>query len=521
MEEDTRERLSNTSLDAPKRPPPSWLNSSMFASSSSTTSHPLMPNETASNKEDEITVAPLDEDSHSKMARQVKEAKERQQRRSIPTPVISPPEKPKAAPKKSTSQEPQEWGPRIQRAARTAPRSTPTSNATSPSGSQPPSSAFQRGLPLERRVALFQMELGRKRIQLSDLRALAMDGIPDVDNLRATTWKLLLGYLPPNRECWAAELAKKRAEYATFKEELIINPSEVARRKEEAEAAEREHLAHAGQFASDWLPLQRQDVAVEDHPLSMGPTSVWHRFFQARARFPPHPAPLFFFWDTEMVEQIDRDVKRTHPDLSFFNGQDAASLQTQEAMRRVLFIFAKLNPGIRYVQGMNEVLAPLLYVFASDSNPSHAAHAEADGFFAFVALLGDFRDNFCQQLDDSSVGIRATIAALDELLRAHDHQLWRHLHFTAKVNPQFYAFRWITLLLTQEFNFADILRLWDSLLSNTDGPMEILLRVCCSMLVCLRARLLAGDFTTDLKLLQNYPPTDIGVILQTAEQFKS
>lgn len=29
-------------------------------------------------------------------------------------------------------------------------------------------------------------------------------------------------------------------------------------------------------------------------------------------------------------------------------------------------IFAKLNPGIRYVQGMNEVLAPIFYVFKND-----------------------------------------------------------------------------------------------------------------------------------------------------------
>jgi len=38
----------------------------------------------------------------------------------------------------------------------------------------------------------------------------------------------------------------------------------------------------------------------------------------------------------------------------------------QEALKRILFIFAKLNPGIRYVQGMNEVLAPLYYVFKTD-----------------------------------------------------------------------------------------------------------------------------------------------------------
>lgn len=40
----------------------------------------------------------------------------------------------------------------------------------------------------------------------------------------------------------------------------------------------------------------------------------------------------------------------------------------QEAMRNILLLFSKLNPAIRYVQGMNEVLAPILYVFSTDTN---------------------------------------------------------------------------------------------------------------------------------------------------------
>lgn len=42
--------------------------------------------------------------------------------------------------------------------------------------------------------------------------------------------------------------------------------------------------------------------------------------------------------------------------------------------------------------------------------------------------------------------------------------------FESQVNPQFYAFRWITLLLTQEFNFADSLHIWDTLLGDPEGP---------------------------------------------------
>ena len=67
-------------------------------------------------------------------------------------------------------------------------------------------------------------------------------------------------------------------------------------------------------------------------------------------------------------------------------------------MKRCLFVFAKLNPGLRYVQGMNELLAPLYYNFRTDPAPNAATHAEADAFYCFMDLLAEFRDHFCQQL---------------------------------------------------------------------------------------------------------------------------
>lgn len=63
---------------------------------------------------------------------------------------------------------------------------------------------------------------------------------------------------------------------------------------------------------------------------------------------------------------------------------------------RALFIFAKLNPGITYVQGMNEIYAPLYYIFKTEGKePSFAEH---DAFFCFVDILAEFRDNFCKHL---------------------------------------------------------------------------------------------------------------------------
>lgn len=342
-------------------------------------------------------------------------------------------------------------------------------------------------------------ELSKKVMDLRELRRISCQGVPDSAGIRSTLWKLLLGYLPPDRALWSSELAKKRSQYKQFKEEILMNPSEITRRMYNSTIGDADDAAKR-----DRALLSRSEIPHDEHPLSLGKTSVWNQFFQ----------------DTEIIDQIDRDVKRTHPDMHFFSGDSKFAKSNQEALKNILIIFAKLNPGVKYVQGMNELLAPLFYVFKNDPDEENAAFAEADAFFCFVELLSGLRDNFVQQLDNSVVGIRSTITKLSQLLRKHDEELWRHLEITSKINPQFYAFRWITLLLTQEFNFADSLHIWDTLLGDPEGPQETLLRVCCAMLILIRKRLLAGDFTSNLKLLQNYPSTNISHLLYVANKFR-
>ncbi|XP_058201527.1 uncharacterized protein LOC131316241 isoform X1 [Rhododendron vialii] len=340
-----------------------------------------------------------------------------------------------------------------------------------------------------------EYELSQKEINLEKLQRIASSGLPDGGSVRATAWKLLLGYLPASRDLWEKELGENRSKYAKLKEELLLSPSEFSRRNNDGPYSN-EQCVDMGVEG----PLERQKVSNEDHPLNNGKASVWHQFFQF----------------TEIAEQIDRDLQRTHPDMKFFSGESSLSRKKREAMRNILLLFAKLNPEIRYVQGMNEVLAPLYYVFSTDTDEQNGAHAEADSFSCFVRLLSDSVDHFCQHLDNSAVGIHSTLARLSELLKANDEELWRHLEYTTKVNPQFYAFRWITLLLTQEFDFPSVLRIWDTILSNPFGVQEMLLRVCCAMLLCVKSRLLSGDFIANLKLLQHYPITNIEHILQVA-----
>ncbi|KAF5934958.1 hypothetical protein HYC85_026087 [Camellia sinensis] len=392
-----------------------------------------------------------------------------------------------------------------------------------------------------------EYELSQKEINLEKLQRVASSGLPDGGGLRAAAWKgthleaiskhqVALGYLPASRDLWEKELAENRLKYVKLKEELLLSPTEFSRRNGE--------VLNSNQQCADGDvdgPLERQDISNEDHPLNLGKASVWHQFFQF----------------TEIAEQIDRDLQRTHPDMKFFSGESSLSRKNREAMRNILLLFAKLNPEIRYVQGMNEVLAPIFYVFSTDTDEQNAANAEADSFSCFVRLLSDSVDHFCQQLDNSSVGIHSTLSRLSELLKANDEELWRHLEYTTKVDPQFYGFRWITLLLTQEFDLHSVMRIWDTLLSNPFGvqlnqPLsngqiffvaensqevaniqfapvyvmlmylelfvqEMLLRVCCAMLLCIKSSLLSGDFIANLKLLQHYPKINIEHLLRVAK----
>lgn len=82
--------------------------------------------------------------------------------------------------------------------------------------------------------------------------------------------------------------------------------------------------------------------------------------------------------DCELYEEIRRDVARTYAGMHFFRAASAPTPPgaspgppsqmgpSGDALVRILFVFAKLHPKIAYVQGLNELVAPLFYVVSND-----------------------------------------------------------------------------------------------------------------------------------------------------------
>ncbi|CAK1554166.1 unnamed protein product [Leptosia nina] len=377
------------------------------------------------------------------------------------------------------------------------------------------------------RIKAFEEVLSKDEIDMDHLRRLAFNGIPEEKGLRPLVWKILLNYIPPEKNAWESTYDKNRQLYKEFIEEMIVSPG-----------------------------------GPTDHPLSISPGSSWSKYFK----------------DNEVLLQIDKDVRRLCPEMSFFQsatefpcaevvnsngvkrlhkrveqsvlnystfeqrGLGLAKLNNAkrrtesfssgdyvpltegaeahwEVVERMLFLYAKFNPGQGYVQGMNEIIGPIYHTFAVNPNIEERRYAEPDCFFCFTNLMAEIRDLFIRSLDETESGINNMMSRLSECLKRNDPVVWEQLK-KQELRPQYYSFRWLTLLLCQEFKLPDVERIWDSLFADPKR-IDFLINICCAMIILVRNDILIGDFASNIKLLQHFPPMDVSRIINEAMKINS
>lgn len=142
---------------------------------------------------------------------------------------------------------------------------------------------------------------------------------------------------------------------------------------------------------------------------------------------------------------VDKDVARTDRTLPFFSGVKNANV---ERLRRILMTYCMYNFDLGYVQGMSDLLSPILFV----------VDCEVDAFWCFVNFMDRLADNF----ELSQHGMRRHFANLHSLLQVYDptycsyleHDELPHLGFT---------FRWLLIWFKREFDWDDVQRLWEVL----------------------------------------------------------
>lgn len=104
-----------------------------------------------------------------------------------------------------------------------------------------------------------------------------------------------------------------------------------------------------------------------------------------------------------------------------------------------------LFPGS--LQGMGDILAPIVYVFGPENEPMC--------FWTFAKLMQKLERNF--RVDQS--GILAQLELLRSLVEVTDAELARYFE---TYDPNYHScFRWIIVQLKRELSFYDVMRLWE------------------------------------------------------------
>ncbi|KAJ9458654.1 GTPase-activating protein gyp1 [Diplonema papillatum] len=221
-------------------------------------------------------------------------------------------------------------------------------------------------------------------------------------------------------------------------------------------------------------------------------------------------------WMSSDIKLVKKDVPRTSPDIPFFQLP-----VIQNALERILVVWAHRHPASGYVQGMNDLVMPFLYVFSAEfvdrsvllskdaavvseavaSIEALLPHIEADSFWCYNKLLSHIQDHYT----DGQPGIQSKLAKLDAILKQVDPELHVHLQNEQVFAVQF-AFRWFNCLFVREFPLPLLTRLWDTFLCEGDGFPDLQVYMCVALLENWSPLLLKMDFAEIMGLLQ-CPPT--------------
>nr|XP_030732222.1 TBC1 domain family member 5 isoform X2 [Globicephala melas] len=305
---------------------------------------------------------------------------------------------------------------------------------------------------------------------LATVRQKGINGQLRSSRFRSICWKLFLCVLPQDKSQWINRIKELRAWYSNIKEIHITNPRKV---------------------------VGQQDLMI-NNPLSQDEGSLWNKFFQ----------------DKELRSMIEQDVKRTFPEMQFFQQEN----------------------------GMHELLAPMVFTLhcdhqaflhASESaqpseemktllNPEYLEH---DAYAMFSQLMETAEPWFSTFEHDGQKGketlmtpipfarpqdLGPTVAIVtkvnqiqDHLLKKHDIELYMHLN-RLEIAPQIYGLRWVRLLFGREFPLQDLLVVWDALFA--DGlSLSLVDYIFIAMLLYIRDALISSNYQTCLGLLMHYP----------------
>ncbi|KAK9800801.1 hypothetical protein WJX73_006841 [Symbiochloris irregularis] len=337
-----------------------------------------------------------------------------------------------------------EGGPVLWQGAASQPAEQPVAaTARDPAGNEMKEGRELRSASNTRR-AKFNKLLAEQVVDLDALRELCWSGIPS--DLRPMCWRLLVGYLPPNRERRDAILARKRAEYR----DMVPQWYDIA-----------------GSSDDDAGALRQVRV---DAPRTAPGVACFHQPAMQKSL-----ERILYLWGCR------------HPASGYVQG-------INDLVTPFLAVFLSAH-----LQG------PLEDWQVDSLSEEDMLSVEADSYFCLSKLLDGIQDHYTY----AQPGIQRTVFSMKELVRCIEEPLSRHLETQGLEFLQF-AFRWVNCLLIREIPFQAGFRLWDTYLAEGPKMREFLVFVLASFLLQWSRNLAHMDFQELVMFLQKPPTGEWG-----------
>ena len=261
--------------------------------------------------------------------------------------------------------------------------------------------------------------------------------------------------------------------------------------------------------------------------------------------------------DKILLETINKDINRTYSTLNFFSKpisrkiklspeeinnlyfqkksciyQDSTLVYTKgrknydlldkeihsDVLERILYIYAKINKDVGYVQGMNAILAPIYYCYSLD-NTCERDNIEADTFWSFSYLMEDVKKIFQKKNDLLKGGIFDKIILLELMVSKIDKDIFNKLQKNNKIDNFHFAIKWINLFFSQQLIMPDVLRLWDIIFTEDDRYYFVYI-FSLAVLEYYKKDILNKDYYEIIENLQNLNLENVEQIIKIAFNIK-
>ncbi|RKP01192.1 hypothetical protein CXG81DRAFT_927, partial [Caulochytrium protostelioides] len=154
-----------------------------------------------------------------------------------------------------------------------------------------------------------------------------------------------------------------------------------------------------------------------------------------------------FFQDSDRPLSADALAEQTPLDVLDLPDGPRPLSPSLKRLRNVLVTYTTHNFELGYVQGMNDLLAPILDTLREES-PS---------FWCFVQYMEHMQVVFSHD----QLGMRRQLKQLELLIKLLDPPLYCHMERIDAINL-FCCYRWFLVMFKRELNFEDTKRFWEA-----------------------------------------------------------